>query len=118
MLFAVTDPDQGARGISAFIIDTERDGFIRGKTEPKLGIRASATCEIEFEFWNFGNFHACVLIALLTQVKLLGLSDIFSKNDPIDPRVLKVYPHFSIFGDYQWNHFVEESVLSWFPSKT
>lgn len=48
MLFAMTDPSKGSRGISAFIIDTEREGFHRGKTEPKLGIRASATCEIEF----------------------------------------------------------------------
>src|SRR3546814_20731068 len=48
MLFAVTDASKGAKGISAFIIDTEREGFHRGKTEPKLGIRASATCEIEF----------------------------------------------------------------------
>jgi alkylation response protein AidB-like acyl-CoA dehydrogenase len=48
MLFAMTAPDKGAKGISAFIIDTEREGFARGKTEPKLGIRASATCEIEF----------------------------------------------------------------------
>src|SRR5690606_30688682 len=49
VLFAMTDPDKGARGISAFMIDTTRPGFHRGKTEPKLGIRASATCEIEFE---------------------------------------------------------------------
>ncbi len=48
VLFAMTDPDKGARGITAFIIDTAREGFGRGKTEPKLGIRASATCEIEF----------------------------------------------------------------------
>ena len=30
------------------MVDTDRAGFHRGKTEPKLGIRASATCEIEF----------------------------------------------------------------------
>ena len=48
VLFAMTDADKGARGITAFLIDTTRDGFGRGKTEPKLGIRASATCEIEF----------------------------------------------------------------------
>ncbi|MDX1571521.1 MAG: acyl-CoA dehydrogenase family protein, partial [Xanthomonadales bacterium] len=48
VLFAVTDPEAGSRGITAFMIDTERDGFARGKTEPKLGIRASATCEVEF----------------------------------------------------------------------
>ncbi len=47
VLFAVTDPEAGSRGISAFIIDAEADGYHRGKTEPKMGIRASATCEIE-----------------------------------------------------------------------
>jgi alkylation response protein AidB-like acyl-CoA dehydrogenase len=49
ILFAKTDPEaSGSAGISAFVIDTEQPGFVRGKTEPKLGIRASATCEIEF----------------------------------------------------------------------
>ncbi|WP_460728430.1 acyl-CoA dehydrogenase family protein [Lysobacter rhizosphaerae] len=48
VLFAMTEPDKGARGITAFMIDTAKPGFHRGKTEPKLGIRASATCEIEF----------------------------------------------------------------------
>ena len=48
VLFAMTDADKGARGITAFMIDTTRAGFHRGKTEPKMGIRASATCEIEF----------------------------------------------------------------------
>ena len=48
VLFAITTPGKGAKGISAFIIDTSRPGFHAGKTEPKLGIRASATCEIEF----------------------------------------------------------------------
>ncbi|MGY1409178.1 MULTISPECIES: acyl-CoA dehydrogenase family protein [unclassified Luteimonas] len=48
VLFAMTDPAQGARGITAFLVDADREGFGRGKTEPKLGIRASATCEIEF----------------------------------------------------------------------
>jgi alkylation response protein AidB-like acyl-CoA dehydrogenase len=47
VLFATTNPDAGAKGINAFIIDTEQPGFTRGKTEPKLGIRASATCEVE-----------------------------------------------------------------------
>ena len=48
VLFAMTAPEKGARGITAFMVDTTREGFHRGKTEPKLGIRASATCEIEF----------------------------------------------------------------------
>jgi alkylation response protein AidB-like acyl-CoA dehydrogenase len=46
--FAVTNPEAKAKGITAFILDCKQPGFVRGKTEPKLGIRASATCEIEF----------------------------------------------------------------------
>ena len=49
VLFAMTDPDKGARGITAFVVHGDREGLRRGKTEPKLGIRASATCEIEFD---------------------------------------------------------------------
>ncbi|MEO0345376.1 MAG: acyl-CoA dehydrogenase family protein [Pseudomonadota bacterium] len=47
VLFAMTDAEAGASGVTAFIIETNQPGFERGKTEPKLGIRASATCEIE-----------------------------------------------------------------------
>jgi alkylation response protein AidB-like acyl-CoA dehydrogenase len=48
VMFAVTNPEAKAKGITAFILDCSKPGFVRGKTEPKLGIRASATCEIEF----------------------------------------------------------------------
>src|SRR5450631_1792218 len=48
VVFAVTNPAAKAKGITAFILDCKQPGYIRGKTEPKLGIRASATCEIEF----------------------------------------------------------------------
>jgi len=48
LLFGITTPGIGAKGVSAFIIDTQLPGFLAGKIEPKLGIRASATCEIEF----------------------------------------------------------------------
>jgi alkylation response protein AidB-like acyl-CoA dehydrogenase len=54
VLFAMTDPDKGARGITAFMVDADKPGFHRGKTEPKLGIRASATCEIEFQDYVIG----------------------------------------------------------------
>ncbi len=49
VLFTMTDPEKKHNGITAFIIDTSQPGFIRGKTEPKLGIRASATCEIVYD---------------------------------------------------------------------
>ncbi|MFQ6102128.1 MAG: acyl-CoA dehydrogenase family protein [Anaerolineae bacterium] len=51
VLFAQTDPDARPRhrGVSAFLVDTDEPGFERGKIEPKLGIRASATCEIHLE---------------------------------------------------------------------
>lgn len=48
ILFAQTiQADGESSGISAFIVDADEPGFHRGKIEPKLGIRASATCEIE-----------------------------------------------------------------------
>lgn len=47
--FLMTEPEKKHKGITAFIIDTDRPGFIRGKKEPKLGIRASATSEIIFD---------------------------------------------------------------------
>jgi len=49
LLFTMTAPEKKHKGISAFLIDTTRPGFSRGKDEPKLGIRASATCEIVFD---------------------------------------------------------------------
>ena len=39
--------DGESSGISVFVVDADQEGFHRGKHEPKLGIRASATCEIE-----------------------------------------------------------------------
>jgi len=49
VLFAMTDPEKKHRGVSAFLIETDKPGFSRAKTEPKLGIRASATSEIHFD---------------------------------------------------------------------
>ena len=49
VLFTMTAPEKKHKGITAFIVETDRPGFVRGKKEPKLGIRASATSEIVFE---------------------------------------------------------------------
>jgi alkylation response protein AidB-like acyl-CoA dehydrogenase len=44
--YAVTDPDKGGRGISAFVLDASMPGFEIGKHEDKLGIRGSPTTEV------------------------------------------------------------------------
>jgi len=48
-VIAVTDPAKGSRGVSAFIVQDDYPGFKIGKEEDKMGIRASATCEIVFD---------------------------------------------------------------------
>lgn len=49
IVFANLNPDQGYRGITAFIVERDTPGFTVGKKEDKLGIRASSTCELLFE---------------------------------------------------------------------
>ncbi len=49
IVFAVTDPDAGARGISAFVIETDTKGYTVTGKEEKLGQKASDTCAITFE---------------------------------------------------------------------
>ncbi len=49
ILFTMTEPEKKHQGITAFLIEADRPGFIRGKVEPKLGIRASATSEIVYD---------------------------------------------------------------------
>ena len=46
IVFAVTDPDLGKKGLSAFIVPTNTPGFNVQPPEKKLGIRASDTCAI------------------------------------------------------------------------
>jgi alkylation response protein AidB-like acyl-CoA dehydrogenase len=46
IVFAVTDPELGKRGISAFLVPTDTPGFIVDRTEHKMGIRASDTCAV------------------------------------------------------------------------
>ncbi|MGC4059710.1 MAG: acyl-CoA dehydrogenase family protein [Aquabacterium sp.] len=46
IVFAITDPDLGKKGISAFLVPTDTPGFEVGPKERKLGIRASDTCPV------------------------------------------------------------------------
>jgi alkylation response protein AidB-like acyl-CoA dehydrogenase len=49
MVIAVTDPAAGKRGISAFLVPTNRPGYFVDKVEHKMGQVASDTCAIRFE---------------------------------------------------------------------
>ncbi|MDM9593392.1 acyl-CoA dehydrogenase [Pseudomonas guariconensis] len=49
IVFAVTDPEAGKRGISAFIVPTDSPGYQVSRVEDKLGQHASDTCQIVFD---------------------------------------------------------------------
>lgn len=49
LVFAVTDPDAGKKGLSCFIVPTDTPGYIVSSHEEKLGQRAHDTCQIVFK---------------------------------------------------------------------
>lgn len=49
IVYAVTDPQAGKRGITGFLVPTDRPGYFVDKVEHKLGQGASDTCAIRFE---------------------------------------------------------------------
>lgn len=49
LVFAVTDKEKRAKGITAFIVDRDAPGFEVGKHEDIMGIRATGNCELSFE---------------------------------------------------------------------
>jgi alkylation response protein AidB-like acyl-CoA dehydrogenase len=49
IVFAVTDPAAGKKGLSAFLVPTDRSGYSVDKVEHKLGQAASDTCAIRFD---------------------------------------------------------------------
>lgn len=49
IVFAVTDPEAGKRGITAFIVPTDSPGYQVARVEDKLGQHASDTCQIVFD---------------------------------------------------------------------
>jgi len=49
IVFATVNPEEGYRGITAFLVERDFPGFTVGKKEDKLGIRASSTCELLLE---------------------------------------------------------------------
>ena len=49
IVFAVTDPDAGKKGLSAFLVPTDTPGYTVASVEHKLGQKSSDTCQIVFE---------------------------------------------------------------------
>lgn len=49
IVFAVTDPQKGQRGISAFILEKKMPGLVFGKDERKMGLHGSRTVQLTFE---------------------------------------------------------------------
>ncbi|GIN20281.1 acyl-CoA dehydrogenase [Siminovitchia fordii] len=49
IVFAVTDPSKGSRGISAFIVEKNTPGFLIGKDEKKMGLDGSRTVQLTFD---------------------------------------------------------------------
>jgi alkylation response protein AidB-like acyl-CoA dehydrogenase len=55
VVLAVTEPEDGTRGISAFIVEKDADGLCPGRKENKLGCRASNTSSITLENCRVGS---------------------------------------------------------------
>ena len=49
VVFAITDPEKGSKGISAFIVEKDTPGLIIGKNEHKMGLHGSRTVQLTFE---------------------------------------------------------------------
>ncbi|MDA0907067.1 MAG: acyl-CoA dehydrogenase family protein, partial [Bacteroidetes bacterium] len=49
IVFANAKPEDGYKGITAFVVERDMEGFSVSKKEDKLGIRASSTCEVRLE---------------------------------------------------------------------
>lgn len=49
IVFAVTDPSAGSKGITTFIVEKDTPGFIVGKDEKKMGLHGSRTVQLTFE---------------------------------------------------------------------
>ena len=49
IVFAVTDPELGKKGLSAFLVPTESPGFVVDRLEHKMGLKASDTCAVTLD---------------------------------------------------------------------
>jgi butyryl-CoA dehydrogenase len=52
ILMAITDPSKGAKGITAFLVDTKEPGCSIVKVENKLGIRSAHSCQMAYDSYR------------------------------------------------------------------
>ena len=72
VVFAITDPEAGNRGVSCLLVERDTPGFTVGAEEEKMGIRGTSTCELFFEDCRvpvgnlLGEFNHGFKVAMLT----------------------------------------------------
>ena len=107
IVFAVTDPDAGRKGISAFIVPTGTPGYRVARLEHKLGPRASDTAQLVFEDME------------LTPDLMLGGEGGGVSHRPVEPR-RRAYRHRGTIARYpagasSWRSLTRKSARSSAP---
>lgn len=85
VLYAYTDPDQKARGLSAFIVEKGSPGLVYGKNENKMGMRGSINSELFFEDMEVPaeNLIGAEGSGFLSLVKTLSMSRLFCASQAV-----------------------------------
>ena len=72
VVYAKTDPERGSKGITAFVIERDFEGFSTSPKLDKLGMRGSDTCELIFENCKVPECKKGIFSLLLARLKLEG----------------------------------------------
>ena len=82
VLYAYTDPDKKAKGISAFVVEKSFPGLVYGKNENKMGMRGSVNSELFFEDMEIPreNLIGTEGDGFANLVKTLAMSRLFSRR--------------------------------------
>ncbi len=83
-VIAYTDKDQGTRGMSAFLVERDREGVTIGKKEDKMGMRMSETCDVIFDDVRIPKDHLigeegkgyAYILATLSRARILNIASV------------------------------------------
>ena len=73
VVYAKTNPQAGSKGITAFLVEKDREGFSTAQKLDKLGMRGSSTCELVFENCRIPKANVLGEINAGTKVLMRGL---------------------------------------------